>query len=151
MASINTLPLELIIRITDLSVEDAIALQEEKLRRRILTRLSLVCKDFTLPSQQALWKYMKQGDTIAVNNLIVSGFGKDKVIEKLSFKCFDNVAQLSDAVVFLEGVHKVKSLSVTLGQNIYKSNVDFWDLSSIKALRGGSPSFHHSSPRERRL
>lgn len=40
------------------SVEDVIAMEDESARRKILTKLSLVSKRFTVPSQDALWSHI---------------------------------------------------------------------------------------------
>lgn len=61
MANFNNLPLELINRIIDLSVEDAVALEDNDVRKSILVKLALVSKVFTIPAQNALWRYIHTG------------------------------------------------------------------------------------------
>lgn len=51
MISLYNLPLELLNRIINLSVEDSLILENESERRKILLSLALISKRFTLISQ----------------------------------------------------------------------------------------------------
>lgn len=91
-------PLETLTHIIDLSVEDLVAYDEEKTRRRILLSLALVCKAFTVPSQKALWRNMSFDDFWKVKGLLEDGFGKDKIVETFSLSECDDLDQDSDAL-----------------------------------------------------
>lgn len=87
MAKFDDLPLELVIKIIELSIEDAIALDEFQPTKNICLQLSLVSKDFTLPTQRALWRaiYGMHFDSFEFMRVIGEGVGKDKKIDNLAF------------------------------------------------------------------
>lgn len=136
MANMMSLPLELIVRIVDLAVEDSIALSADYLqeitRRQILLRLSLVSKTFKQPSQRALCKYVTQSDfemTRFVDNL-----GQDKVIEEAQMDYNRDIGGYigtPELMSFLERVLEVKSLI------IYTDGMEtrVLDLSNVSSLQ----------------
>lgn len=130
----DDVPLETLTHIIDLSVEDLVAFDEEKTRRRILLSLALVCKAFTVPSQKVLWRNMSFDDFWKVKGLLEDGFGKDKIVETFSLSECDDLDQDSDAVVFLQGVKEVHCLWISFNGDCEFQEGGAGDLSNISSL-----------------
>lgn len=87
MASFDCLPSELLIKIVDSAAEDYVALEDESSRRKILLNLALVSKAFTIPAQEALWRYIdaRNLNELSFTRVISEGFGRDKEVKRLIF------------------------------------------------------------------
>lgn len=131
MANFNDLPIELVIKVVNLSTEDAVSLNNERSRRYILLNLSLVSKTFTELAQVSLWKVMHTEDIIFTRSLVHKGFGRDKVIEKLILDSGSGELYRRYLLQFLNGVRKVYSIKVL---SIYWGGRGL-DLSSIKSCQ----------------
>lgn len=109
MIDIQDLPMELIIKIINLSVEEFRVV----LYRKILLTLSLVSKDFTIPAQNSLWNFLDSKDIVDSGfvELIENGFGKDKVVEEIRFisKHAHDLGQLRK---LLSSINSVLSLTI---------------------------------------
>lgn len=115
MASISNLPSELLARIVDLSVEDKLTYEKDKIRREILLNLSLVMKSFTEPAQKALWRKIgtEQLKFSPFMKLIEQGFAQNMVVEVLTFETSGYQGPSSESLVrCLEGVARVKTLDL---------------------------------------
>lgn len=115
MASFNDLPIELIIKIINLSVEDIILLNGESSRCSILSNLSLISKQFTLPSQIKLWKFLFSTKMLSESfmNLIKSGFGKEMIVERFTFTIRDETIDI--ILEILRGLKRVEHLRLGAG------------------------------------
>lgn len=146
MSSFNDLPQELIIKIVDAAVEDAVILKAESLRRSILIALALVSKAFVLPSQKALWRFMDEKDLNKIQDLIVQGLAKDKIVLELECNFYHSLNVLSKDgpyrpgfYAFLNSIAELWDLNVAvitmpgLGMDHLSTLIDLSSFPSIKS------------------
>lgn len=137
MTTFDNLPLELVIKIIELSIEDAVALDDFQLTKNILLQLSLVSKDFTLPAQRALWRaiYGMHFDKPEFMRVIGEGLGKDKKIDNLAFVLQDSEETAFDS--FLEVLNGVGEIEELILCDIIATRSNEWpSLFSLPSLAG---------------
>lgn len=138
MTSLNTLPIELIINIIDLAAEDYVIFQDEVSRRKILLNLSLVSRNFTLPSQQALWRYIAVGSFDHSRFIIPirEGLGRDKKVRSLIFELRGegDEKELSLEYFFevLSGINSITELDLSSRYGDPVNLPDFCEIASVK-------------------
>lgn len=115
MVHISSLPVEIIIKIMELSVEDAIAIEDESLSREILMNLSLISIKYAFIAQEILWRYLELGENAMTDSLFLSliekGFGKNMYVDTLAVR-------LSYFMERIEGMNvKAEMEKVTLAVN----------------------------------
>lgn len=123
MASFNDLPIELLEYVINLSVEEAYLEGNEGIRLKTLYNLALVSKEFTKPSQTALWKKLTTRYpyffSTRFDAAIGDGLGKTMIVEELEF-CIQPVWDVSDndrlafMIKVLMGVHQVNHLNLEI-------------------------------------
>lgn len=120
MVNFSNLPSELLDLIITLSVEDAIVLREENIRRKTLRNLSLVSREFVRPSQAALWSYLSSDEAyfygFKFNELVGEGFASKMIVKELEFKIeldINQYEQIDRLVCILSGVYQVRALKLS--------------------------------------
>lgn len=154
MASINDLPIELITRIVELTMEGRLILADfdsmtttTRQLEPVLLRLSLISKIFTIPSQRVLWRNINIENITNASFLRVirEGFGRNKMIDRLNLSISkaegerEEEGEVGDLIEVLQNIAGVKEL------NIYNDTgtiLELPDIFKFKSLEGKSTNYY---------
>lgn len=140
MASFNSLPTELVNRIIDLSVEDAVALEDNDVRKSILVKLAVVSKVFTTPAQKALWRYINSPDFKGkLLDVVKSRLTRNMIIQEVALNAAPR--RCPALLQLLEGVQTVLSLELHTGSTLAAALPSILLLPSLQRMLFFSFSF----------
>lgn len=88
MVHVASLPVETIIKIMELSVEDALAIDDHITRRKILLNLSLISIKYAFLAQEILWRRLELAENarndVVLLGLLKRGFGRNIAVKNLT-------------------------------------------------------------------
>lgn len=153
MSSFNDLPIELITKIVELTMESNLKLADIDSnaisRVTILLRLSLISKIFTIPSQRILWRnvYIENIINASFLRVIREGFARNKRIDNLDFSVREEERgreeegelEVGDLIEVLENIAGVRELTIF---NDTGRILKLPDIFKFKSLKGKSINYY---------